>query len=145
MRAWNYRQHSGLVCVCLTILYTTMCPVEFNGSQTESSGQHGGASHHKDRRPTQQTDLWQLIWRLEAHLPLYEHYGRNLISLSSGIIGDSSVNCHNAQEVGQQLQQQMVVKRKVKAMTLEAMTSSIAVHGQEGSMSPQLLRMICSL
>ena len=54
MRAWNYRQHSGLVGVCLTILYTTMCPVEFNGSQTVSSGEHGGASHHKDRRPTQQ-------------------------------------------------------------------------------------------
>ena len=38
------------------------------------------------------------------------HYRGDLVSLSSGITGDSSVNCHDAEGVGQQLQQQVVGK-----------------------------------
>ena len=34
-------------------------------------------------------------------------------------------------------------RRRFKAMTLETMTSSIAIHGQKGKVSPQLIRMIC--
>ena len=39
-------------------------------------------------RPVQQADLWQFIEKLEVHLLLYEHYGGDLISLSSGITGE---------------------------------------------------------
>ena len=92
-----------------------------------------------------QADLGQFMWSIGAHLLLYGHYHGNLVSLSSGITGDSSVNCHNAEEVGQQLQQQVVrkslvaskMKRMVKVMTLEAMGNSIIVHGQEGIVNPQ--------
>ena len=65
-------------------------------------------------------------------------------SLASGITDDSSDNCHNTEEVGQQLQQQMFgksffaskMKRKDKVMTLEAMPISIVIHGQEGIVIP---------
>ena len=66
--------------------------------------------------------------------------------LAYGITGDSSVNCQYAEEVGQQLQQPMVgkkvsllpkMKKKVKVMTLEAMTSSIALHGKKEKWAPK--------
>ena len=124
---------------------------EFAGSHTESSEQHSKASDHQDLRPAQQArdqaDLEQFIQGLEAHPPFSGHYGCELVSLSTGITGDSSVTCHNAKEVGQQLKQQMVGKsfadvkmnRKGKVKTLAAMTSSIVVHEQEVIVSPQQL------
>ena len=64
--------------------------------------------------------------------------------MSTGITGDSSLDCHNALKVGNQLQQHMIakatllppMKRKVKVMTLDIMTSSTVMHGQEGTVSP---------
>ena len=50
------------------------------------------------------------MWIIEAHLLLRGHYHGDLVSLSSGISGDSSANGKNADEVGQQLQQQVVGK-----------------------------------
>ena len=85
-------------------LYTPCTPTEEPiGSQAESCE----ACHHKDLTPAQQADLGQpnrQMWSIEAHLLLYGHYHGNLVSLSTGITGDSSVNWHNAEEVGQQLQ-----------------------------------------
>ena len=58
--------------VCVS-LYTSCIPTEEpNGSQAESSQQYCEASHHKDLRPAQQTDLGQFMWSIEAHLLLYE-------------------------------------------------------------------------
>ena len=75
---------------CALSFCTPPCtPVEkFNGSQTESSAQHGEASYHTDLRPMQQADLWQFIEKLEVHLLRYEHHGGDIISLSSGITGE---------------------------------------------------------
>ena len=147
--------------VCALPLCIPLCTAgeELAGSHTESSEQHSKASDHQDLRPAQQTcdqaDLEQFIQWLEAHPPFSGHYGGELVSLSTGITGDSSVTCHNAKEVGQQLQQQMVGKsfadvkmnRRGKVKTLAAMTSSIVVHEQEVIVSPQQLfdRIICIL
>ena len=147
--------------VCALPLCIPLCTAgeELAGSHTESSEQHSKASDHQDLRPAQQTcdqaDLEQFIQWLEAHPPFSGHYGGELVSLSTGITGDSSVTCHNAKEVGQQLQQQMVGKsfadvkmnRRGKVKTLAAMTSSIVVHEQEVIVSPQQLfdRIICLL
>ena len=50
MTVWNYSEHSGQGVCALPYCLPPGTPVEeFNGSQTESSGQHGEASHHKDR------------------------------------------------------------------------------------------------
>ena len=96
--------------VCVS-LYSPCTPTkEPNGSQAESSEQYCGACHHNDLRPAQQTDLGQVMWSTEAHLLLYGHYHGDLISLYSGITGDSSVNWQNTEEVGQQLQQPVVEK-----------------------------------
>ena len=100
--------------VCALPLCIPLCTAgeEFAGSHTESSEQHSKASDHQDLRPAQQArdqaDLEHFIQWLEAHPPFSGHYGGELVSLSTGITGDSSVTCHNAKEVGQQLQQQMV-------------------------------------
>ena len=97
--------------VCVS-LYTPCIPTEEpNGSQAESSEKYCEACHHKDLRPAQQADLWQFMWSIEAHLLLYGHHHGDLVSLSSGITGDSSVNWQNAEDVGQQLQQQVVRKK----------------------------------
>ena len=102
--------------VCALPLCTPLCTAveEFAGSHTESSEQHSKASDHQDLRPAQQArdqaDLEQFIQWLEPHPPFSGHYGGELVSLSTGVTGDSSVTCHNAKEVGQQLQKQMVGK-----------------------------------
>ena len=99
---------SGCVPVCIP----PCTPIEEpNGHQAESSEQYCEACHHKDLRPTQQADLGQFIWSIEAHLLLYGHHSGDFVSLSSGITGDSRVTCHSAEEVGQQLQQRVVGKR----------------------------------
>ena len=59
------------------------------------------------------------MWSMKAHLLLYGHYGGDLVSLSSGITGDSRVNCHNAEEVGRQLQQYVVGKSFAASKTEE--------------------------
>ena len=96
--------------VCQFVYHRVPQIEEPNGSQAESSGQYCEACHHKDLRLAQQADLGQFMWSIEAHLLIYVHYHRDIVSLSSGITGDSSVNCHNAEEVGQQLPQQVVAK-----------------------------------
>ena len=114
---------STLACECTAV-------EEFAGRvHAESSEQHCEASDHKDLRPAQQAsdqaDLEQFIQWLEAYPPFSGHYSGELVSLSTGITDDSSVNCHNADEVGQQLQQRVVgksfadvkVKRKGKVKT----------------------------
>ena len=94
--------------VCVSLYCTpTEEPI---GSQAEFSEQYCGACHHNDLRPAQQTDLGQVMWSTEAHLLLYGHYHGDLISLYSGITGDSSVNWQNVEDVGQQLQQPVVEK-----------------------------------
>ena len=82
---------SGHVPVCIPLCFPTEEP---NGSQAESSEHYCEACHHNDLRPAQQAaDLGQFMWNIEAHLLLYGHYHGDLDSLSSGITGDSSVNC----------------------------------------------------
>ena len=76
----------------------------------ESSEQYCEACHQTDLRPAQQADLEQFMWSIEAHLLLYGHYQGDLVPLSSGVTGGSSVNCDNAEEVDQQLRQQVVGK-----------------------------------
>ena len=58
-------------------------------------------------RPELKADLWQFIWRLDAHLLLYEHYCGDHVT---GITCDSLMTGHDWEEVGQQPQQQMVGK-----------------------------------
>ena len=132
---------------------------EFAGSHAESSEQHCEVSAHRDLRPAQQArdqvDLEVFISWLEAHPPFCGLYDGELVSLSTGVIGDSSINCYKAEEVGLQLQQQMVgnnfaevkIKRNSKVKTLASVNSSIVVHEEEVPVSQEQLfnRIVCLL
>ena len=98
---------SGCVPVCIP----PCTPIEkLNGIQAESSEQCCEASNHKNLRSTQQADLGQFMWSIQAHLLLYGHHHSDLVSLSYDMTGDSEVNCHNAEEVAQQPQQHVIGK-----------------------------------
>ena len=101
MRVENYRDNFSSVGGSHFVYHHVNLIEEPNGSSAEFSEQYCEACHHKDLRPAQQADLGQFMWSIETHLLLYWHYYGELVSLSSGITGDSSVNCYNAKEVGQ--------------------------------------------
>ena len=91
---------------CVLTLCTPICTTveEFTGSHTESSGQHCEVSDHNDLRPTQQArdqvNLGPFIQWHKARPPFSGRYGGDLLSLSPGITDDSTVYCHNTEEVG---------------------------------------------
>ena len=129
------------MCQFFTPCTQTKSPIAI---QTESSEQYCEARHNKDLRPAQQADLGQFMWSIEAHLLLYGHYHGDLVSLSSGITGDSSVNWQNAEEVGEQLQQQVLGKSFAVSKNEEGQGDDFRSYDQqhchawqEGKVSPQ--------
>ena len=101
-----------------------------------------GVSHieeqHSDHRPTNQSrdrgHSGRFFEWLRAHCP-FSKPPDELVSLSSGIVGDSSVNCDKVMEIGTESMKKIVGKnfgdltmqRKDRVFPLSVMTSSIKV------------------
>lgn len=129
---------------------------EFAGPNTNTSEQH---KEHKESRPAQQkrdsSDLNCLIEWLKAHPPFEGKLCDQLVSLSTGIVADDSINCDVAATVGQASMEAMVgtpyadikLKRKDKVKSIAAMKNTVKVHDEEVTVNPQQLfnRIACTM
>ncbi|KAJ8677393.1 hypothetical protein QAD02_013180 [Eretmocerus hayati] len=101
---------------------------EYVGVASASSAQHVDLKVGRMKRD--HTDLAKFKFWLEQHKPFESR--ESLISLSTGIIGDSSINCHQAFEMGQKSMDTMVGKNagNVKlSMIYKVKPLSLAVNG----------------
>ncbi|KAE8747077.1 hypothetical protein FOCC_FOCC006215, partial [Frankliniella occidentalis] len=125
----------------------------FCGVRSASSEQHVELRASWQVRDSKDRDQF-LAW-LEAHPPFEERPQDMLVSLSTGIVADSSINCDMAWEIGFKSMKSMhgqnfadlKLKRKDKVKSLAAMTSNIKIAEEEVTINPnQLLnRIICML
>lgn len=116
---------------------------EFCGVMFSSGEQHVDlrlSRQCKDKKDREKLCIW-----FEEHQPF--PITEQLISLSTGIVGNNDVNCHQAQEVGTQLMAKMYgqnfaevkISRKDKVLSLGAMTNSIKVRKETITVDPLML------
>uniref|UniRef100_A0A1B6EQB8 Uncharacterized protein n=1 Tax=Cuerna arida TaxID=1464854 RepID=A0A1B6EQB8_9HEMI len=87
----------------------------------------------------------KLVSWFQQHCPFPEK--TYLMSLSTGLVGDDRINCHNAEEIGEVGVANVVgkdfasitFKRKDRVKPLEVMTSSIPVEGESVLINPTSL------
>ncbi|KAK3919247.1 Histone-lysine N-methyltransferase EZ1 [Frankliniella fusca] len=125
----------------------------FCGVRHESSEQH--VEQRRSRIARDERDLNRLLEWLAAHPPFEERPAEMLVSISTGLVADGSINCDKAWEVGLQAVQEIhgnnfadvKLKRKNKVRNLAAMNNNITVQGEKISINPsQLLhRITCVL
>ena len=121
---------------------------------------HSGTSEqHRELRPSSEardnTDLNHFVQWLEAHPPFTPLQPDLLVSIATGIVADSSVNCDSAIQVGETAMKRMTGKtyaevklhRKDKVKSLGAMKNIIKVRGEEVVVNPSILfsRITCIL
>ena len=112
---------------------------------------------HKDLRESSQqrhvTDLQKFLDWLEVHNPFGDRPDY-LVSLSTGIVADSSVNCDKSFEIGSKELNKVngcyldiKLQRKARVIPLSAMKNTIRVRGEQIIVNPtQLLnRITCQL
>lgn len=112
--------------------------------------------HVEMRDSRQKTDLKHLTKFLEwfeEHPPLQDRPPGQLVSLSTGLIADDSVNCDNALEVGKKCMALMIghnfadvkLKRSLRVKPLASMSSVVKINEEDVVMDTmQLLnRIIC--
>ena len=134
---------------CLSLCIPPCAPIEEpNGSRAEFSEQFCEARHHKDSTPAQQADLGsssrapKLIYCFMGIMVAISFHCFLTLRATPQLIATMQASIFNTRwlEKSSLLHK---MKMKVKVMTLDGTTSNIAVHGQEGTVSPQLIRMIC--
>ena len=121
--------------------------------------QSGTSEQHKDLRPSSErrdnTDLSLFLQWLEAHSPFVDCQPELMVSISTGIVADSSVNCDDAVQVGQTAIAKMMgktyakltLRRKDKVKSFGAMNNTVRVRGEDVVVNPSLLfnRITCIL
>ncbi|KAK3924286.1 Leucine--tRNA ligase [Frankliniella fusca] len=126
---------------------------DFCGLSTGSSEQH--VELRDSRQITDSQDLEKFVLWLKMHNP-FEKRPVELVSLSSDVVGDSSINCDQAEEVGKKLLSQCVGKnfknlklqRKSVCKSLASVVqSSVRVGDDEIEINPNQLfhRSLCVL
>lgn len=116
---------------------------QFGGVYFMSGDQHVDLLLSRQRR--NQEDRKKLYVWCTAHYPFPNT--EKLMSLSTGIVGSSDVNCHLAEEVGKELMSQTLgnnfadikLHRKNKVLSLGAMSSAIKVNDETVVVDPLLL------
>ena len=109
---------------------------DFCGVSTGSSEQHVELRDSRRRRDSQ--DLEKFVLWLKVHNP-FEKLPDELVSLSSGAVGDSSINCDCAEEVGTESMLKCVgsdfktlkLRRKDACKTLASLTQTAVRVGDE--------------
>lgn len=128
-----------------TLVMTEICNEmeKFCNVSLETSEQHVDARNSRIKRDT--TDLQKIHEFFEKYNPFVE--SNFVMSIYSGIVGDSSINCHNLREEGMKdLQSQigksygsMKASAKNKVRSLRSMISSIKVEGDAVTINPLLI------
>ena len=116
---------------------------DFTDAHLETSDQH------KELRPCRQTkdnqDVNSFIQWFTAHPPFESRPANMLVSLTTGVIADESVNCDDALSVGIRSQKDMTgqnfaeikLRRKNRVRSLASMNNSIKIRGKEVVVNPQ--------
>lgn len=107
---------------------------EFCGVHTVSSEQHVELRETRKKRDIQ--DMKIMLGWLEAHNPFMPRPTDELVSLATGLVGDNSINCHKAAEIGTKSLQQLVgkkfselkLKRSDKVNPLSSMNKTIVIR-----------------
>ena len=119
----------------------------------------GTSEQHKDLRQSTQSrdskDRSVFVAWLQDHPPFAGYHADQLVSLSTGIVADASVNCDDAVEIGQRAASEMSgkkfrdikLRRKDKVVTIGAKHKTVQVRGQQVEVNPTLLfnRITCVL
>ena len=124
------------------------------------TGVHTGTSEqHKDMQQSTQSrdnrDRCIFVEWLQAHPPFAGYEPDRLVSLSTGIVADTSVNCDDAVEIGRAAASEMAgkkftditLRRNDKVKTIGAQSKTVKVRGQNTEVNPSLLfnRITCVL
>ena len=126
----------ALIEVCNTM--EQFCNVSYNTSE-----QHVDTSVSSILRDT--VDQNKLLEFFKTHEPF--PVSNNIMSISTGVIGDKTINCYKALEVGQTLQNKMIGKtfgsvkmeRKSKVLSLRSVNSSIKINDDIATIDPLLI------
>jgi len=94
----------------------------------------------RDNSDTEKLNNW-----LSSYYPFSEC--KVIMSIFSGQIGDDSINCHEAVEIGRVAMESIVgkhfsdvsLKRSSRVLTLATLNSSIKINGEVTPIDPQLL------
>lgn len=123
---------------------------EFTGVRRSSSEQHVEMRDSRRKADTRDAETF-LSW-LEQHSP-WDTSSSCLRSLSSGVVGDETVNCYKAAALGEVAIKETIgrtfgevkLSRKYKALTLQSMSGTVKVRDQEVPVNTtQLLwRILC--
>ena len=119
----------------------------------------GTSEQNKDLRQSTQSrdskDRSVFVAWLQDHSPFAGYHADQLVSLSTGIVADASVNCDDAVEIGQRAASEMSgkkfrdikLRRKDKVVTIGAKHKTMQVRGQQVEVNPTLLfnRITCVL
>lgn len=114
------------------------------------------SEQHKDLRKSRMErddlDLQKLEEWLTTRDPFYER--EDLISLSTGVVGNDSINCYKAAEVGNKMIEKIInlkfddikCKRKDRVLPLSCANCTIKINGQAVPIDPlKIFQRICIL
>lgn len=116
------------------------------GTFSGTSEQH--VELRASRKGKDHADLLKILKWFEVHPP-FDRSDNLLVSLSTGVVADDTVNCDSAMEVGLEGVREIVgnnfhdvtIKRKNKVVPLSAMSGTIKIRGEEVLVNPQQLFM----
>lgn len=123
---------------------------EFTGVKSVTSLQH--VDQRDARKIRDHQDLQILREWLSNHNPFTSRRKNELVSLATGLLGDDSINCDRALDIGQESMKKvngsfgdMKLKRKDKVKPLSSMSHCITVRDTRVEVSPQQLfnRILC--
>ena len=152
----NNGQHLNEMGPCATTMCPNLqCPGEFHmcAEWNVRATQRSASIESSERRDN--TDLSLFLQWLEAHSPFVDCQPELMVSISTGIVADSSVNCDDAVQVGQTAIAKMMgktyakltLRRKDKVKSFGAMNNTVRVRGEDVVVNPSLLfnRITCIL
>ncbi|XP_014681447.1 PREDICTED: uncharacterized protein LOC106821245 [Priapulus caudatus] len=126
---------------------------KFTGVHTCTSDQHKDMLQSTQSRDNKHRCVF-LGW-LEAHPPFAGYAPDQLVSLSTGVVADTSVDCDNAVEIGEKAASEMsgkrftdiTLRRNDKVKTIGAKEKMVRVRGQQVEVNSSLLfnRITCVL
>ena len=131
-----------LIKVCNTM--EQFCRVSYNTSE-----QHVDTSVSSILRDT--VDLNKLLEFFKTHDPF--PVLNNIMSISTGVVGDETINCYKALERGRSIQNKMIGKtfgsvkleRKSKVLSLRSVNSCMKINDDIVTIDPLLIFQIISL
>ena len=117
---------------------------QFTGVHTGTSEQHKGLRQSTQARDIKDRAMFE-GW-LHAHPPFAGYEADQLVSVSTGIVADESVNCDQAVEIGSKAASDMTSKkfantalRRNEVTTMGSKGKTVNVRGQQVEVIPSLL------